>query len=413
MKTRQRLKLFIILGVEFIAIAIMLLLIFFAGKQSYMVTFDLNGGTLLSGDPVQRVTQGHNATPPSVAKDGHYFLRWSGSYNKVTHDVTVYAIWEYETSPGIEYNCPDDATYCTISGAFKGLQGELYVGAYHNGLKALGIEDSAFEDCVGITKLHFLDGALTIGNNVFAGCTSLESIELPNTVFSMGNGVFQDCTSLQSIALPRDLRTLGEDAFAGCTALEEVVLPEGLTRIGANAFAGCESLQSIVLPTTLEYIEDGAFAGCTALETVTFSDGVTIVENAGNHKRNAEVEEMPEPIPASLTYIGENAFNGCESLTAIALPESVMYIGNNAFAGCTALEEISLFATVESMGNGVFDNANAVITIYSYDHTQTEVPEAWASDWNSANADMQWEYLEKPAEEEEDNSADSEEETDE
>jgi len=410
MKTRQRVKLFIILGVEFIAITVMLLLIFFAGKQSYVVTFDLNGGTLLGGDPVQRITQGHNATPPSVAKEGHYFLRWSGSYNKVTRDVTVYAIWEYETTAGIEYDCPKNATYCTVSGAFKGLRGEIYVGAYHEGLKALGIEDGAFEDCVGITKLHFLDGALTIGNNVFAGCTSLESIELPNTVFSMGNGVFQDCTSLQSIALPRDLRTLGEDAFAGCTALETVVLPEGLTRIGANAFAGCESLQSIVLPTTLEYIEDGAFAGCTALETVVFSNGTEAIEEYS--KRNEEIEEPQELMPSSLEYVGKNAFKDCESLKAIALPESVLYIGDNAFAGCAALEEVSLFAMVESMGSGVFDHNNAVITIYSYDNTQEDVPDAWASDWKADGATVAWEYLEKTVEKEEESSADNEEETD-
>ena len=45
MKASQKIKLFIILGVEFIAVAVILLLIFFSGKQSYTVQFDLNGGT--------------------------------------------------------------------------------------------------------------------------------------------------------------------------------------------------------------------------------------------------------------------------------------------------------------------------------------------------------------------------------
>lgn len=372
MKTRQRVKLFIILGVEFIAIAIMLLLIFFAGKQSYTVTFDLNGGILLGGDPIQRVTQGHSATPPSTAKDGHYFLRWSGSYSRVTHDVTVYAIWEYETSPGIEYNVKEDSNYCTIAGGFKGLQGEIYVGAYHNGLKALGIEDNAFENCEGVTAFHFLDGALTIGNGAFAGCVSLESIDLPNTVFSMGNGVFKGCESLTSVTLPRDLRTLGDDSFRNCTALETVVLPEGLTRIGAYAFAGCENLKSIVLPSTLQSIDDSAFFGCTALEEVVFG----------------EVE-----------YIGNSAFAGCENLTEIALPDGVLHIGDNAFAGCTALENVSFFATVEEMGRGVFDG-KLTITLCSYDETQETVPETWVSDWKTDGVTVEWKYFEKPAEEE-------------
>ena len=66
----HKLKLIIVFSVEFIAIAVMLLFIFFAGKKVYTVTFDLNGGTLLSGDLVQKVTQGHTATAPKVTKDG-------------------------------------------------------------------------------------------------------------------------------------------------------------------------------------------------------------------------------------------------------------------------------------------------------------------------------------------------------
>ena len=195
MKAKQRIKLFIILGVEFIAITVMLLLIFFAGKQVYTVTFDLNGGTLLGGDTIQKVTQGHNATPPSVTKEGHYLLTWSGSYREVTHDVTITAVWEYETSPGIEYK--NKGNYCTIASGFKSMQGEIYVGAYSGERKALGIDEGAFENCNGVTKFHFLDGVLIIGDNAFAGCTSLESIELPNTAVSMGDGVFEGCDSLK------------------------------------------------------------------------------------------------------------------------------------------------------------------------------------------------------------------------
>ena len=47
---KHKIKLGVILGVEFVAITLILLLIFFAGKKSYTVTFDLNGGTLISGE---------------------------------------------------------------------------------------------------------------------------------------------------------------------------------------------------------------------------------------------------------------------------------------------------------------------------------------------------------------------------
>ncbi len=269
MKTKQRIKLFIILGVEFIAIAVMLLLIFFAGKQVHTVTFDLNGGVLLSGDLVQKVTQGHNATPPTAAKDGCYFLKWSGSYNRVTHDVTIAAVWEYETTAGIEYNIEENSNYCTISGAFKGLQGDVYIGGYKDGKKVLGIEDGAFKDCDGITRIHLLEGILTIGDSAFEGCTSLESIELPPTTVSLGDNVFKGCESLTEIVLPEQLKDLGDNAFAGCTSLKEVTAFTEMKSVGANAFAGCSALETIILYEGLESIGAGAFTGCSALKEIT------------------------------------------------------------------------------------------------------------------------------------------------
>ena len=259
MKTGQRIKLFIILGLEFVAIAVMLLLIFFAGKQVYTVTFDLNGGVLLSGDVVQMVTQGHSATPPTTAKDGCYFLKWSGSYTRVTHDVTVRAVWEYETTAGIEYSIDENSNYCTISGAFKGLQGDVYIGGYNNGKKVLGIEDGAFAGYTGITRIHLLEGILTIGAGAFEGCTSLVSIELPRTTVSLGDNVFKGCEKLESVVLPESLKTLGENAFAGCKALESVTFTEGVESVGAGAFAGCTALKEITLPATLQYVGVGAF----------------------------------------------------------------------------------------------------------------------------------------------------------
>lgn len=259
MKAKQRIKLFIVLGVEFIAIAVMLLLIFFAGKQVHTVTFDLDGGVLLSGDLVQKVTQGHNATPPTAAKEGHYFLMWSGSYNRVTHDVTVTAVWEYETTAGIEYNVVENGNYCTIADAFDGLQGDVYIGGYKDGKKVLGIEDGAFANCTGITRIHLLDGILTIGAGAFENCTSLLSIELPDTAVSLGDNAFKGCESLETIVLPEQLKVLGANTFEGCKALKEITVPDTVETIGAGAFKGCESLKEITLTTDIKEVASGAF----------------------------------------------------------------------------------------------------------------------------------------------------------
>ncbi len=232
----QKTKLLIVLTLEFLAISIILLMIFFAGKKSYTVTFDLGGGILISGEAVQRVTQGQSATPPNVAKDGHYLLGWTGSYYKVTRDSTVKAIWEYETTPGIIYSDSENQNYCEIVGSYAGLRGEVYIGAYHDEKIVLGITEGAFKDRTEITAMHLLDGILAIEAEAFAGCTKMETIEIPSTVVKIGKNAFAGCESLTELILPESLVEIEEGAFAGCDSLTEIIIPESVTDIDVGAF---------------------------------------------------------------------------------------------------------------------------------------------------------------------------------
>ena len=348
---KQKVKLIIILVVEFIAITAILLMIFFAGKKSYTVTFDLNGGTLLSGDLEQRVTQGQSATPPTTAKDGCYFLKWSTSYNRVTRDLTIVAIWEYETSYGIEYSFMEengDSNFCTISGSFKDLTGDIYIGAYHDEKKVLGIEDGAFENRSAITSIYLLDGILSIGDNAFAGCTSLEKIELPSTLVK-----------------------LGANAFAGCTNLKEISLEGDLQFIGTNAFDGCESLEKITFGEDLKQVGDYAFNGCKALKSVEFFD--------------------------ELESVGVSAFGGCEALESVVFGEGLHAINASAFAGCKALTEIVLPAELTVVGSGAFDAPN--LKVYAC-VDELNKPTGWAADAFADGTVFEWGY--QPPEEETD-----------
>ncbi len=354
---KQKVKLIIILAVEFVAIAAILLMIFFAGKKSYTVVFDPNGGTVLSGDLEQRVTQGQNATPPTVTKDGCYFLKWSTSYNRVTRDLTIVAIWEYETSYGIEYSYVEengDSNYCTISGAFKDLTGDVYIGAYHDEKKVLGIEEGAFANCDGIKSIYLLDGILSIGDNAFAGCTSLEKIELPSTLVKLGDNAFAGCENLKEISLEGDLQTIGKNAFMGCESLEQVTFGEQLQKVGNYAFAGCKALESV------EFGED-------------------------------------------LLSIDANAFEGCEALGTVTLGENIVSIGMNAFSGCTALESIVLPASLVSIGNGAFDQT--ALTVYACVE-ELDKPAGWAPNAFAEGTTFEWGYQPPEQETETDGGAD-------
>ena len=337
---KQKTKLIIILAVEFAAIIAVLALIFFAGKKVHTVTFDLNGGILISGDLEQRVTQGQHASPPSVAKYGHYLRGWSGSYKSVTRDVTVKAIWEYETSPGIEYSFEDHVNYCEISGSFSEIQGEVYIGAYYNDRQVLGIQAGAFKDRTGITAVHLLDGILAIEDEAFSGCENLEVIEIPSTVVRIGDRAFENCTSLKEIILPESLKTIESGAFYGCTSLEKITFNENLKTIGDSAFANCDVLTEVKLPESVKTVGVTAFQGCEALETLEISEGVE--------------------------SIGHYAFSGCEKLTEVTLPESLTKLGNKVFN--TPSLTVNLYFSEEEIPEG-FDKewcTDDVTVVYSY-----------------------------------------------
>ena len=239
---KHKLTIIVIFSTLFITVSLLLLLIFFQGKKTYTVTFDLDGGTLISGSLVQTVTRGQNASPPNVTKEGCYFLSWSKSYRQITKDVTIEAVWEYETTSGIEYSESENKNYTEIVGAYKYINGDVYIGAYHNDKKLLGIKEGAFAGCADITKVYLLDGLITIEANAFSDCTSLVEIAIPETVTRIGQGAFSGCEKLEKLTLNEGLIEIGARAFANCTSLKEVVIPKSVTAIDESAFEGCEDI---------------------------------------------------------------------------------------------------------------------------------------------------------------------------
>lgn len=63
-----------------------------ACSREYTVTFDLNGGTLLSGELVQTVEEGQSAAAPQAELD-NYRLSWDRNFSAITEDTVVTAKW--------------------------------------------------------------------------------------------------------------------------------------------------------------------------------------------------------------------------------------------------------------------------------------------------------------------------------
>lgn len=61
-------------------------------EKEYTVIFNGSGGTLVSGQEVQKVKNGEDVTPPIYTKVG-YTLSWDGSFDNITSDITITAVW--------------------------------------------------------------------------------------------------------------------------------------------------------------------------------------------------------------------------------------------------------------------------------------------------------------------------------
>lgn len=60
--------------------------------KSFKVTFNGNGGTLISGKEVQEIKEGEKIEAPIYEKEG-YTLSWDKDFTNITEDTTISAIW--------------------------------------------------------------------------------------------------------------------------------------------------------------------------------------------------------------------------------------------------------------------------------------------------------------------------------
>lgn len=63
------------------------------GQSSYEVRFELNGGTLVSGELLQKVDKGGSAEAPAAEREGYVLAGWSGELDNVTENLVSVAQW--------------------------------------------------------------------------------------------------------------------------------------------------------------------------------------------------------------------------------------------------------------------------------------------------------------------------------
>ena len=353
--------------------------------NSYEVTFILDE----DGSNVKQTYDYNTLITYKPEKPCFEFSGWSYSatgtvisnFRVPARNVTVYAIWEYLGSYGLDI----DGT--TLLG--MGICTDTVV-AIPKGI--VTISEHAFSGCENITEVIIPDGVKTIGKYAFSGCNRITKITLPNTVTTIEEGAFFGCSSLEEINLPAGLKTIEDGVFNTCFELKDIQIPSTVTSIGEYAFAKCVSLENLTLPTSLKTIKDGAFSSCVSLVEVKIPNTVTSVGLAafGNC---VDLESITIPfigatsngttnvhfgyifgassygenatyIPKGLTNltilsgneITTNAFYGCSMLESISLPSNTQYIREYGFSGCSGLIEITLPTNLKTIEKYAFRN---------------------------------------------------------
>ena len=242
----------------------------------------------------------------------------------------------------------------------------------------LGIADSAFFGCRGLTSITIPNSVTSIGSSAFRNCIGITSITIPNSVTSIGSSVFSGCSSLESITIP----FVG--AKAGVTSSDTYQYPFGYI-FGTLSYTGgvatwqyyygysTSSTASIsyYIPSSLKSVTVtggnilyGAFYNCTGLKSVTIGDGVTSIGYRSFYNCSGLTSVT---IPDSVTSIGDYAFYNCKWLTSVTIGNSVTSIGGYAFCGCTGLTTVNWNATeCTSAGSNrypIFDGCSNIATV--------------------------------------------------
>ena len=215
---------------------------------------------------------------------------------------------------------------------------------------------------LGAVKVTVPYSLTSIGNHAFDNCITLGRIPFLEGVTHIGDYAFYRCVRLTDVNLPKSLTEIGAYAFNGCSSITDIVIPYRVNSVGSQAFGGCSTLNSITLPSGLTRISDGLLSGCSKLTSIDIPEGVTV--------------------------IGTDAFEYCYDLTEILFPESLTRIGGFAFNDCTGLKDITFRGSAPTIGSYAF--YNVVATAYYYDD------ETWTdSVKKNYGGKITWEAIEK------------------
>lgn len=361
-------------------------------RKKYRVFFNLNGGTLVSGETEQLVSYGYEAVAPTLEKRGYTFegfnktdftilrdyVNFQPVYNAINYNLTVnlssYAEYDgqipstYTVEDVIYLKSPKKSGYDFIGYTKNGTDigknpvisnsiGDITINANYEALFTVtslsstatisGLTEYFINNHTALSIPNKIDGKTvsSISANAFGKVkTTLEEVDFSQNTTISQIPSFQGYTALKTVKLNTELREIISYVFKDCSSLLSVTIPENskLTKIGSVAFYNCPVLETVTIPenSLITEIKDGAFEGCTALKNFNFSNLV------------------------NLTTLGADVFKGCSSFTEIDLTATkltAVYL--TTFTGCESVNVVKLPKTINSIANGFLSAFESIETI--------------------------------------------------
>jgi hypothetical protein len=168
---------------------------------------------------------------------------------------------------------------------------------------------------------------------------------IPNSVTVIEERAFDNCAGLTRVIIGKNVTTIGKEAFRKCTGLTGIIIPGNVVNIDEDAFSGCRNIESITISDSINVVLRGIFQDCADLTNVTLDNNVTRIWDYA-FSNFSSLKQIT--IPPGVEYIGKYAFFNCTNHTSITIPAKVKYIGDKAFRYYTGLTSVTFENTIPS-----------------------------------------------------------------
>ena len=332
-------------------------------RDKYTVTFNDNGGTLVSGNASQTVKYGASVTAPMFEREGYTFVGYDkDNYTNISESITVNANWKInQYTITIIYD--DGQANKVITQDYDSEINEMLpydlerIGYTFDGWDKLMPAKMPAQDTTINAKWLAI---FYVSNNSVTGLTphgkTFSKITIPESIdgvkiTDIDSSAFYNCDSLTSVTIPDSVTSIGDSAFYSCDSLTSVVIPDSVTSIGDWAFHNCDSLTKVNYLGTID-----------SWVQIDFANGDA---NPLNYEKNLYINDalVTNVVLTTATKISAYAFYHCSSLTSVVIPDSVISIGYGAFYWCNSLTSVTIGDSVTSIGNYAFYNCRRLTSV--------------------------------------------------